>query len=102
MASILSSNLLHCFRDHKGLERRRALSRLESQLWQFCLLPTSIFVRKEGLRLKLEWREYVGGMDGLMKVFVDNEEEIALPIRFGDGGWSDSEFPPVENLFLGN
>ena len=52
--------------------------------------------------MKLEWREYVGGMDGLMKVFVDNEEEIALPIRFGDGGWSDSEFPPVENLFLGN
>lgn len=87
MVSILSSNLVRWFRDHKVLGQQRGLSRLESQLWQFCLLPTSISMSEKSLTAKLEGREYVGGMDGLMKVFVDGEEEICCA---GDGGWIEN------------
>jgi hypothetical protein len=80
MVSILSSNLVRWFRDHKGLEQQRVLFHLECQLWQFCLLPTSISMSEKSLTVILGEREYVGGMDGLMKVFVDDEEEIALKI----------------------
>lgn len=82
MVSILSSNLVRWFRDHRGLEQQRGLPRLESQLSQFWQLPTSISMSEKSFTLKLGEREYVGGMDGLMKVFVDDEDEIC-----GDGVW---------------
>lgn len=69
------------------LGQQRGLSRLESQLWQFCLLPTSISMSEKSLTAKLGRRDYVGGMDGLMKVFVNGEEEICWA---GDGGWVEN------------